>query len=120
MAAFDYSRMQATATRLLDRFQQGTVLLRRITLSAGPNAWTPGGSSSEEWPLKATVRRVSQKYVDGVTILATDNQITFSVPDVTPLLTDRLVIDGDEQVMKDLRPIPAAGVVVAYMAFVAG
>ncbi len=35
-------------------------------------------------------------------------------------MTDTLVIDGVELVMKDLRPIPPAGTPVAYIAFVAG
>jgi hypothetical protein len=63
---------------------------------------------------------VSQKYVDGTLTVATDNQITFAVPSIVPAMTDTLVIDGVELVMKDLRPIPPAETPVAYIAFVAG
>lgn len=129
MTGFDYGRMQGTAGRLMERFQQGTVQLRRTTVGTPPNAWTPGAETVETWTLKASVRRVSTKYVDGALIVATDNQITFAVPPVVPSLsheevggttkTDTLVIDGREYVMKDLRPIPGAGVPVAYIAFVA-
>lgn len=47
-------------------------------------------------------------------------QITFAVPSIVPAMTDTLVIDGVELVMKDLRPVPPAGTSVAYIAFVAG
>ncbi|MER9543923.1 hypothetical protein NKI72_17860 [Mesorhizobium sp. M0437] len=73
-----------------------------------------------DYPLEAAARRVSQKYVDGTLIVATDNQITFAVPAVVPAMTDTLIVDGAELVMKDLRPIPPAGMPVAYIAFVAG
>lgn len=97
---------------------QGTVQLKRVTMTPGPNEWTPGVETTTLYDLAATVRRVSQKYVDGTLIVATDNQITFAVPSTVPLITDMLVIDGDEHVMKDLRPIPAAGMAVAFIAFV--
>lgn len=66
------------------------------------------------------MRRVEQKYVDGTLIVATDNQVTFAVPAIEPAMSDVLVIDGAEHVMKDLRPLPAAGTAVSYIAFVAG
>jgi len=122
MARFDYARMQQTATRLLDRFQQGVVQLVRVTPGAPDPAtpWEPGAPTQTTYPLDATVSRVSEKYVDGTLIVATDNQVMFAVPEVAPSLADKLVIDGSVQVMKDLRPIPGAGVTVAYIAFVAG
>lgn len=46
-------------------------------------------------------------------------EVTFAVPAIEPQMADVLVIDGAEHVMKDLRPIPAAGTAVAYVAFVA-
>ncbi len=115
-----YDEMQGVATELLGEFAQGEVSLKRVTVGPQPNEWTPGEETIETWPLKATVRRVSQKYVDGSLIVATDNQVTFAVPSVAPVLTDKLVIDGVEHAMKDLRPIPGAGTSVAYIAFIAG
>lgn len=98
---------------------QGTVSLKRIETTPGANPWDPPVEVATTYMLKAAVRRVSTKYVDGSLILATDNQVTFAVPSVTPLMTDTLVIDGQEHAMKDLRPLPGAGTVVAYIAFIA-
>lgn len=122
MTGFDYDRMQGTATRLMKRFKQGVVSLKRTTPGEPDPAtpWIPGVPTVTTYPLDATVRRVEQKYVDGTLIVATDNQVTFAVPAVEPAMTDVLVIDGSEHVMKDLRPLPAAGTAVAYIAFVAG
>lgn len=102
-----------------DGLGQGSVQLRRVTTTPGPNEWDPPVEVTETWELSAAVRRVSTKYVDGTLILATDNQVTFAVPATVPLMTDTLVIDGREQAMKDLRPLPGAGTVVAWLAFVA-
>lgn len=99
---------------------QGTVVLTRVSTTAGPNDWTPGAETLTTYTLDAVVRRVETKYVDGTLIVATDNQITFAVPAIVPRMADRLTIDGKNYVMKDLRPIPAAGVPVAYIAFVKG
>lgn len=115
-----YDEMADVATEILAEFNQGTVVLTRVSTAAGPNEWTPGAETTTPYTLDAVVRRVEQKYVDGTLIVATDNQITFAVPPVVPRMADRLTIDGKDYVMKDLRPIPAAGIPVAYIAFVAG
>lgn len=121
MADF-YDEMQEFASEMLGEFKQGVVAISRtVTAPADPSTpWIPGAPTTTVYPLDAVVRRVSQKYVDGTLIVATDNQITFAVPVVVPAMTDMLIIDGAELVMKDLRPIPPAGTPVAYIAFVAG
>lgn len=118
MAGF-YDEMRGVADELLGEFAQGAVLLRRVTVTPPANEWEEPTETVETWPLKAAVRRVSTKYVDGTLILATDNQVTFAVPGTAPSMTDMLTIDGKEHAMKDLRPLPGAGAVVAYIAFIA-
>lgn len=103
-----------------DGLGQGTVSLKRKTGTTEPeHEWEAPQDTYTTWPLKAAVRTVSMKYVDGTLIVAGDRQVTFAVPDTTPLLTDMLIIDGKDHAMKDLRPIPGAGTVVAYLAFIA-
>ncbi|TPK14164.1 hypothetical protein [Mesorhizobium sp. B2-5-11] len=126
MAGF-YDDMAEMVTELLQPdadggLGQGTVQLKRETPGVvdPDQPWVPVEPTVTTWPLDAAVRRVSQKYVDGTLIVATDNQVTFAVPAVMPVMTDLLVLDGAELAMKDLRPIPPAGTVVAYIAFVAG
>lgn len=118
MADF-YEEMRGVADDLLREFRQGSVQLRRVTTIPGPNEWDPPTETVETWELKAAVRRVSTKYVDGTLILSSDNQVMFAVPDTEPKMTDTLVVDGKAHAMKDLRPLPGAGTVVAYIAFIA-
>lgn len=116
-----YDDIAEMATELLGEFKQGIVTLSRtVTTPQDPSTpWIPGAPTTTVYPLDAVVRRVSQKYVDGTLIVATDNQITFAVPPIVPAMSDTLTIDSAELVMKDLRPIPPAGTPVAYIAFVA-
>lgn len=117
-----YDEMQAVASSLLAEFKQGAVTLLRVVPGVPDAAtpWLPGSPTETTYELDATVARVAEKYVDGTLIVATDNQVIFAVPPVVPELSDQLVIDGTVHALKDLRPIPAAGTPVAYIAFVAG
>ncbi|MFU0503649.1 hypothetical protein [Pseudaminobacter sp. NGMCC 1.201702] len=119
MAKFDYGRMQKTATRLLDRFQQGTVTLKRVTTVPGPNEWDPPVETAVTYPLKATVKRLHQRYENGVLIVETGDMVTFAVPEVVPVLTDKLVIDGAERAITNLTPVPPAGTIVVWKAWCA-
>jgi hypothetical protein len=116
---FNYERMQGTATRLLDRFQQGTVQLRRITTIPGENEWDPPQEVAQSFPLKATVKRLHQRYENGVLVVETGDLVTFAVPEVTPAITDKIVINGVARVITNLTPIPPSGTVVAYRAWCA-
>ncbi|TPN44450.1 hypothetical protein FJ981_28045 [Mesorhizobium sp. B1-1-4] len=121
MAKFDYDRMQKTATRLLDRFSQGVVQLKRETPGVvdPDQPWVPVEPTVALYPLNAAVKRVDQRYENGVLIVQTGDMVTFAVPEVVPLLTDFLIIDGTERVITSLRPTPAAGTVVKWTAFCA-
>lgn len=120
MTGFDYGRMQGTATRLMKRFKQGVVSLKRPTTAPGPNPWEPGGvETTTTYPLDATVKRLHQRYENGVLIVQTGDMVTFAVPEVEPVITDMLIIDGAERVITNLTPIPPAGTVVAWKAWCA-
>ena len=116
----DYAAIAAEVALAFAEVRQGTVTLSRTVYAAGPNAWTPGAPTTTSYELDATVRRVEQKYVDGTLIVATDDQINFSVPPIAPAMTDAFTVDGKLRTLKALRPIPAAGTPVMYIAFVAG
>ncbi len=114
-----YDEMQAVATELLTDLGQGTVSLKRTTIGTPPNEWTAGEETTVTYALKATVKRMHQGYEGGVLVIETGDMVTFAVQEVTPLLTDRLVIDGVERVMTNLTPIPGAGTAVAWRAWCA-
>ena len=121
MAGFDYSRMQGTASRLMQRFKLGTIVLTRPgTETPGPNPWDPPVVGDPvEYEIDGVAKGVSAEFVDGTTILATDLQITCSVPPVVPSMeTDTLTVDGRSMTLLRIDQIPAAGTPVAYRLFV--
>lgn len=114
-----YEELRSVADELLGEFKQGSVQLRRVTTIPGPNEWDPPTETVETWELSAAVRRVDQRYENGVLIIATGDIVTFAVPPVAPVLTDSLVIDGTVRAITSLRPAPSAGVAVAWRAWCA-
>lgn len=136
MADF-YGRMTATASRLLDRFQQGDVYY--VPLLAGANAWDPKTVGTPV-KLKATAKGVSEKYVSDL-IMSSDIEVTCGVMQtvwadeytwddliawsdtgapVIPANSALVTIDGRElQIVKVMR-IPAAGEPIVFKIFCRG
>lgn len=121
MAGIDYAKLQAKVSKVMPKVKQGSVQLKRVTTAApDPSTpWIPGAETVATYPIKATVRRMHQRYENGVLIVETGDMVTFAVPAVTPLMTDKLVIDGVERSITNLTPIPAAGTPVAWKAWCA-
>ncbi len=128
--------MQATTSRLMVRFKQGSVTVVRETAEGERPAELP---TWEEWKptietrvyeLDATVTGVPEKLVDGDSIKATDLMVTCS--DVMRLvlidgvsvaaqevefdagLLDTLRIDGKTATVQKPMPVPAAGVKIVH------
>lgn len=116
MAGFDYGRMQKTASRLMVRFKQGTVTITRLTPGTpDPDTpWLPVTSDPVVYTLDATVKGVSQEFIDGTTILATDLEITAAVFGADPAPPDVVAIDSEAVVVLKTLRLPAAGTVVAW------
>lgn len=119
MAKLDYAKLQKRVTGVMEKVEQGDVLLKRVTTTPGENEWDPPTETVETWPLKAAVKRVDQRYENGVLIVATVDIVTFAVPAVAPLITDTIIIDGRERAITSLKPTPSAGTVAAWKAVVA-
>lgn len=122
MAKFNYAKMQATASRLLERFNQGAIVLTKPgTSTPGPNPWDPPIIvDGREITLSATAKAVSEKFIDGTTILATDVEVTAADfgSEVEP--ADVLTIDGRAVSVIKIMRIPAAGVIVNWKFIVRG
>jgi hypothetical protein len=117
MAAFDYARMQGTASRLMQRFKQGTIVLTRPgTETPGPNPWGPPVVGDPvEYEIDGVAKGVSERFVDGTVVLATDLEITAAVFGVAPSMeTDQITIDGRVVVIVRIDQVPAAGTPVAW------
>lgn len=98
---------------------QGSVSLKRTVTVPGENEWDPPTETVTVWLLEAAVKRVDQRYENGVLIVETVDIVTFAVPNTVPILTDTLIIDGRERTITSLKPTPSAGTVVAWKAVVA-
>jgi len=114
-----YDEMQEVATDLLQEFSQGQVTLKRTVTTPGEHSYDPPTETVTSYALKATVRRVNQRFDRGTVIVETGDVVTFAALEVEPALTDLLVVDGKDRAITDLKRIPAAGTVVAWQAFIA-
>ena len=122
-----YDEMAGVANDLLTEFSQATAILIREGSGVGP-ADNPGQGELSRYQHKGVpVRGISQKYIDGKDIIATDQQAVLSVaqinpltkaaitPSVRPTVKDTLTIDGTKyRILKDLT-VPAVGTPVAYI-----
>jgi hypothetical protein len=122
-----YDEMAGVANDLLTEFNQTTAVLVREAAGAGP-AYSPGpGEKTRLRHDGATVRGISQKYIDGKDIIATDLMTVLSVaqrtvpdnvvvsPSVRPTVKDVLELGGVKyRILKDLT-VPAVGTTVAYI-----
>lgn len=121
MPGFDYARMQKTATRLMERFAQGTVILT-CTTPGTPDPetpWLPGEPTTTEYELAATVASITvdqaaAKFIDGTTIKTTDLVVTCAVPEIEPDAGDQLSLDGKPLIVLKVMRIPAAGTAVTF------
>jgi len=77
-----YAKMQATATKLLTKFQQGSISYVSQATSGDP--WNPQPGAETVTPLTATAAGVSKEYVDGKLVVATDLEITAAVFGIVP------------------------------------
>lgn len=130
-----YDEMADMASELLSPeneggLGQGTVQLKRITVTPPANPWEEGTETETVWTLKAAVKRVHQRYENGTLIVETGDILMVATKctlikldgeDVTPVEQyfapangDLLIIDGAERAIDNITPMPGAGVVSAW------
>jgi hypothetical protein len=116
MTAFDYSRAQASADRLLKRFGQAGYL-RPFTV-AGPVPYNPSKRQGPDVAATFAVISYDAREIDGTRILATDKKALVSASGLAeaPTVKHRLVLsDGKtDYAIVDVQPIPPAETVVAW------
>ena len=102
-----------------DGLGQGFVSLKRVSTTPGAEEWGPPSEVVQTFALKASVKRVNQRFDRGTVIVETGDVVTFAALEVEPVNTDTIIVDGREKAITDLKRIPAAGTVVAWQAFIA-
>jgi hypothetical protein len=116
-----YDEMQGVATEILGEFKQGII---KLVVPGSPVQVSPPLEPWQDEPvgepiahiLRAVVKGIDQRFVDGTTVLASDKMVTFAVPPVTPTMAHRIDIDGDLHAIEHIEALPAAGTTVAYRA----
>lgn len=111
-----YNRMQKTASRLLKKYAQGTIVYRAPTAGAQP--WDPV-TYTDTHVSGGTVSGVSQQYVTDL-VTTSDLHAILPVFGATPTNAGRLVIDSVERQIIRVMPSPAAGLAVCWHVFVKG
>ncbi len=111
-----YRKFQKTATRLLKKWKQGSVILRRITVTPidPTQPWLGNTEATQDWPLNAVVKRLNHRNIGGTLISETGDEVTFADPGTAPVLSDLLIIDGAERAVNEVRPVVGAGLPVAW------
>jgi hypothetical protein len=109
---------------------RGTAVTLVRTATAAPAAdtpWIPGAATETEYELDAFVRGVTEQYVDGQTVIASDLMVVASpkarldgaVVEIEPQITDQVEIAGARKAIKRISPAPAAGPAALFRIFVA-
>lgn len=119
MSKFDYKKMQDTAKRLIDRFSQGELVYIKPGEVTGP-AFNPVIGPPTEHPCKGVVSGVAEHFIRDGYINASDYMARLSVFDVEPTTAGKLRVDGVERQIIEVKRMPAAGVVVAWLVILRG
>ena len=108
-----YSDLQNVAADLFAEFKQGEIAYIQI-VPGTDRPDDPGEPSEVVHPIDATAQSVQFKYVDGTSILTTDEQISMPGKGVEPEMNGFVTVDGERYKIIGIKPKPAAGPVVAY------
>jgi hypothetical protein len=114
-----YKRMQATASKLLAKFNQGSIEYVQLEQQSGANPWDPVQSNPVVYPVDATATGVDQRYLTDL-ITQSDIQLNVAVFDVMPNKDGLFKLDGVEKQIIEIQKVPATGTTVSYKIFVKG
>jgi hypothetical protein len=122
-----YAFARRRVDRAIRRWSTGTVTLTRETPAADDptKPWLQGEPTLDVYALDARVDGVLADYIDGTTVVASDEMAIASpkarhtlhdgeaadgaVVEIEPRMSDTLQVDGEERAVKAIRAIPAAG-----------
>lgn len=113
MTAYDYSRPQATAERLLTRFGRAGIIRRQGVIGGTPYSPVLG---PVDYACTAAVMKFSTNEVDGTRIRADDLKVMVAAAGlaITPGTADKLVLGSDVYSIVNAMPLKPADVVVYH------
>lgn len=112
--AINYARMAQTAKRLITDNKQGIIEIGRSVNTPGANSWDAPTISTAYERIASIAKGVSRRFVDGVTVLATDLELVVTIDDYSPLPGDIIRVDGKRVTVISQSQIPAAGIICAW------
>lgn len=112
--AINYQRMASTAKRLITDNKQGLIEIGRTIVTPGANSWDAPVTATTYARIASIAKGVSKRFVDGVTVLATDLELVATIDDYAPLPGDVIRIDGKRVAVISQSQIPAAGIICAW------
>jgi hypothetical protein len=104
MAAFDYARAKATASRLIARYGMAAAIRRVISGSPVTHS------------CKLVVMNYDDRKIDGTLIKATDKLLYVSTEGLNIKLnqSDKIIIDGLEYAVVTCKPLSPAGMILYW------
>ena len=94
-----------------------SLALRREIPGTGP-AYDPGEPTITDYPLHGVATGVSAYRADGTLVTTADKMVTVAVPDVEPLMTDKVLIEGKAHSIIKIERKTEAGEAAAFLIFV--
>lgn len=112
MTAFDYTRSQATADRLIARFGQAGKLRRQTKTGPAHNPTI----STTDYDATFAVIDFTNREIDGTRVLATDKKVLLKAGGlgIFPTTEDQIVIGGVVHSIIRTATVAPAGAVVLY------
>jgi hypothetical protein len=114
MAWYDYASIRKKAYEKLKKYGF-TATLKRTIPGSGP-AWNPGTPTEVEFTVLALFEEYSDNMIDGTTIMRGDRKLLFSAEhfEAFPKTTDKLIINGEEFNIINVRPFAPGNVSILY------
>lgn len=108
MTKFNYARSQTTASRLIDKFGAAGLLRRSINTGSSYDATV----SDVDYAVTLVDMDYAETLIDGTQIQRGDHKIYMSVSasGVEPLTSDKLVCNGLELKVINVKPLAPAGI----------
>lgn len=113
MTRFDYSNLESTAKRLIDRFGRDAVLIKKGTPADGATLYdAPPADTESDIILCET--RFSLMNRDGTLIKNGDKRWLISTEGLAPELEDKVQLDGTKYELINVDPLNPGGTVLLY------
>ena len=115
-----YQRMERLSATKITKYQRSGVNLVYTETIPGEHEYDMPTTVTTLTPIDAVVQGAGDDWADGETILRTDLQIQIAAVDHTPMVGDKVQVNGKPLTIQAIESIPGAGDPVSYIMFARG